>query len=115
MLERGAGHYEYSQSRLSSSNYFWDCCFFCAKIATRFCCFLTNKPAINSFHCRNGQQPRRILQEALMKAMTSARKIFVLLALLGSLAIFAASLNREVMGSASPEIPKTWDEAALAD
>ncbi len=47
--------------------------------------------------------------------MKHARIFIVLIALLGALAIYATSLHREVMVSAAPEIPRTWDEAALAD
>src|SRR5215475_9179951 len=48
-------------------------------------------------------------------SMSGARKIIILLALLGALAIYAATLHREESVSAAPEIPKTWDEAALAE
>src|SRR5215831_14458736 len=47
--------------------------------------------------------------------MNHARMFIVLIALLGALAIHAASHHREVMISAAAEIPKTWDEAALAE
>jgi hypothetical protein len=47
--------------------------------------------------------------------MKRTRMFIVLIALLGALAICAASLHREVLVSAAAEIPKTWDEAALAD
>src|SRR5215468_7459098 len=47
--------------------------------------------------------------------MNHTRMFIVLIALLGALAIHAASHHREVMISAAAEIPKTWDEAALAD
>jgi hypothetical protein len=41
--------------------------------------------------------------------------VIFLLALLGSFAICATSLNHESMVSAIPEIPETWDEAAFAE
>jgi hypothetical protein len=47
--------------------------------------------------------------------MKRARMFIGLIALLGALAICATSLHREVFVSAAAEIPKTWDEAALAD
>lgn len=47
--------------------------------------------------------------------MTIARKVIVLLTLLGSLTIYAVNLYRESMVSAAPEIPKTWDETALVE
>ena len=47
--------------------------------------------------------------------MKSMRMFIVLMALPGALAICAVSVHREVLVSAAAEIPKTWDEAALAD
>jgi mono/diheme cytochrome c family protein len=47
--------------------------------------------------------------------MKYARMFIVLIALIGALAICIVWLHREVMVSAAAEIPKTWDEAALAE
>jgi len=46
--------------------------------------------------------------------MKYARIFIVLVALLGALVIYAASLHREVMVYSAPEIPKTWDDEAIA-
>src|SRR5262249_3899933 len=110
-----------------------------AKIAFHYFCFLANNLTVNSFPFRNGQllrapriattsgccsslvcRPQRACSNKLQhpsersKAMKYARIFIVLVALLGALVIYAASLHREVMVYSAPEIPKTWDDEAIA-
>ena len=46
--------------------------------------------------------------------MKCARMFIVLIALPGALVNYVVSLQREGMVSAAPEIPKTWDDEAMA-